>query len=288
MLVASLTMACRGASNEPERPADRTVMTNGFVPARDLDAVDQPESRRVVGRLRAGTAYTLSKRGGPGSNWCKVHVDGAEGWVLCIEATAAPPNPVATPRATPVGTGFGYWVLTLSWSPSFCATPAGSRNADQCGPGRHHGFVVHGLWPQNERGWPEDCPAGAPPSKELVARTLDLMPSAHLIEHEWEKHGTCSGLGADDYFATLRAAFASIRIPDAYVQPKQPFTTSLEEIERAFIAANPRLDRSGLSIECSGDLDEVRICLDKQLVPRACGADVRDVCKGKVTVPPLR
>jgi ribonuclease T2 len=117
---------------------------------------------------------------------------------------------------------------------------------------------------------------------------LDIMPSTQLIEHEWDKHGTCSGLSADDYFAKVRAAFTAVRIPDAFMQPKAAFTTSLDEIVSAFTAANPRIDRSALAVECKSELDEVRICLDKQLSPRTCGSDVRSACKGKVGVPPLR
>lgn len=295
---ALLLARCRGPSAQTER----TTEANAFVAAREVNVVDQPESPRVIGRLRPGTSYPIIKRGGPGTNWCKVHVDNADGWLLCTEASSAtapppppPPSPPAntagappSPGPTPTGSGFAYWMLTLSWSPSFCATPAGSRNSEQCDGTRHYGFVVHGLWPQNERGWPSSCPTGAGPSKDLVSRTLDIMPSAQLVEHEWEKHGACSGLGAEDYFAKVRAAFGSIRIPDAYLQPKTAFTTNLEEIVSAFTAANPRLDRSALAVECSGELDEVRICLDKQLAPRPCGSDVRTACKGKVTVPPLR
>jgi ribonuclease T2 len=113
---------------------------------------------------------------------------------------------------------------------------------------------------------------------------VDIMPSTQLIEHEWEKHGTCSGLGADDYFAKVRAAFTAIH------KPKAAFTTSLDEIVSAFTAANPRIDRSALAVECKSQLDEVRICLDKQLSPRTCGSDVHSGCAGKggVKVPPLR
>jgi ribonuclease T2 len=44
---------------------------------------------------------------------------------------------------------FDYYVLSLSWSPSFCEA-SGERGAppqQQCGA-RAYSFVVHGLWPQ--------------------------------------------------------------------------------------------------------------------------------------------
>ena len=53
---------------------------------------------------------------------------------------------------------FDFYVLSLSWSPSFCEAAQergnSSRNQQiQCG-GRPYAFVVHGLWPQYDRGFP--------------------------------------------------------------------------------------------------------------------------------------
>ena len=58
---------------------------------------------------------------------------------------------------------FDFYVLALSWSPSFCEAAAERGNSGrsqqiQCG-GRPFSFVVHGLWPQYERGFPELLPA---------------------------------------------------------------------------------------------------------------------------------
>jgi ribonuclease T2 len=54
---------------------------------------------------------------------------------------------------------FDFYVLSLSWSPSFCEAASERGNSGrsqqaQCG-GRPFSFVVHGLWPQYERGFPE-------------------------------------------------------------------------------------------------------------------------------------
>ena len=54
---------------------------------------------------------------------------------------------------------FDFYVLSLSWSPSFCEAAAergntGRSQQAQCGE-RPFSFVVHGLWPQYERGYPE-------------------------------------------------------------------------------------------------------------------------------------
>src|SRR5262249_40589503 len=56
---------------------------------------------------------------------------------------------------------FDYYVLSLSWSPSFCETATGNARRQQCGT-RPFSFVVHGLWPQYERGFPESCLAPPP------------------------------------------------------------------------------------------------------------------------------
>ncbi|NUR13135.1 MAG: ribonuclease T, partial [Bradyrhizobium sp.] len=50
---------------------------------------------------------------------------------------------------------FDFYVLSLSWSPSFCeeAAERGGRSQIQCS-GRPYAFVVHGLWPQDENGFP--------------------------------------------------------------------------------------------------------------------------------------
>ena len=55
---------------------------------------------------------------------------------------------------------FDYYVLALSWSPTYCASEAGASDGQQCAPGRRFAFVVHGLWPQFKQGWPENCETG--------------------------------------------------------------------------------------------------------------------------------
>src|SRR6201993_2303573 len=119
---------------------------------------------------------------------------------------------------------FDFYVLSLSWSPSFCAAAADSYRSGgpQCGP-RPFSFVVHGLWPQYERGFPEYCQNPSPRLYHgIVSDMLDLMPAPRLIYNEWDKHGTCSGLSANAYFETIRKARAAIKIPPDYVDLKDP------------------------------------------------------------------
>src|SRR5258708_8983787 len=136
---------------------------------------------------------------------------------------------------------FDFYVLSLSWSPSFCevAGERGTPPQQQCGA-RPYSFVVHGLWPQYERGFPEFCQVPAPRlDRNIVSSMLDLMPAPRLIFNEWDKHGTCSGLGARGYFETVRKARAVVKIPEPYIEITQPLTVTPGEVEEEFVNANP-------------------------------------------------
>ncbi len=185
---------------------------------------------------------------------------------------------------------FDYYVLSLSWSPEYCATPAGSRNPQQCGEGRRYGFVVHGLWPQYERGWPQDCSPVAPLDRAIVARMLPLMPAEKLIEHQWRKHGSCSGLDPASYFQLVEKAFRSFRIPDDLRQPLKEVTFAPDNLRQKILAANPAFPRGSISLTCSGRyLSEARVCFTKDLKPRACSASVRDTCRAEnIILRPVR
>lgn len=186
---------------------------------------------------------------------------------------------------------FDYYVLALSWSPTYCADPrAAARDQAQCGGARRYAFVVHGLWPQNEIGWPQDCPTAVRDVPAALAQQqLDIMPSARLVQHQWSKHGSCSGLTPQAYFDLTRRVRASVATPPAFVAPDKPLLVSAAEVRSKFIAANPKLRADGIAISCrDGRLREVRICLTKAGALRACGRDVRDRCEGRVQMPPVR
>ena len=185
---------------------------------------------------------------------------------------------------------FDYYLLSLSWSPSYCLTHR--NDGDECG-NKGFGFVLHGLWPQYRSGrWPQHCRTDTAPDRATVERTLAFMPSRRLIEHEWQAHGACSGLGPADYFALADRAFAAIAIPPALRTPQTPPALSADGLVKAFTHANPGLQRSMLSVVChdGAELAEVRICLDKDsLAPRACGGNVRNSCRyGTLTIPAAR
>ena len=187
---------------------------------------------------------------------------------------------------------FDFYVLSLSWSPSFCeaAGERGTPPQQQCAA-RPYSFVVHGLWPQYEKGFPEFCQQPAPRlDRNIVASMLDLMPAPRLIFNEWDKHGTCSGLSPNAYFETVRKARALVKIPDAYIEPKALLTVTPDEVEEAFVAANPGLARDAVAVTCdSRRLSEVRICLGKDLRFRACPEiDARACRRDKIVMPPVR
>src|SRR3954467_2197416 len=168
---------------------------------------------------------------------------------------------------------FDFYVLSLSWSPSFCkeTEERGRESNEQC-RSRPYAFVVHGLWPQYERGFPRDCQVPAPRlNRELMTSMLDLMPAPRLIYHEWDQHGTCSGLAAQAYFDLVRKAREAVRIPEAYTAPKATLTGAPDEVEEAFVKANPGLSRTAIAVTCSSTrLSEVRVCMGKDLKFRDC------------------
>src|ERR1700680_4817680 len=187
-----------------------------------------------------------------------------------------------------------FYVLALSWSPSFCEEWAerggGGRSPVQCG-GRPYSFVVHGLWPQYEHGFPDYCQRPSPRlDRNIVSSMLDPMPGPRLIFSEWDKHGTCSGLGARAYFETIRKARSAVKIPEEYLELSAPKTVAPAEIEEAFIKANPGLSNSAIAVTCDKTrLSEVRICMSKDLQFRSCEEIDRRACRrDQVTMPPIR
>ena len=171
---------------------------------------------------------------------------------------------------------FDFYVLSLSWSPSYCAAEGGNADPQQCDADRDLGFVVHGLWPQFEQGWPEYCDDDARnPSRPEIDAIADIIPSDGLIRHQWRKHGTCTGLAADGYFDTTRAAFDKVTVPE-FRQRR----VSAADMRDAFLEANDGLPADGLAVTCSsGLLREVRICLTTALDFRSCPEVAERSCR---------
>ncbi len=189
---------------------------------------------------------------------------------------------------------FDYYVLALSWSPSYCEAAQSrrpNRAPDQQCSGRPFAFVVHGLWPQYERGFPSYCQVPAPRlNRAIVGSMLDLMPSPHLIFHEWDQHGTCSGLPPHGYFETVRKARSTVKIPSEYLDLNRPITVTSREVAEAFVKANPGLSQRAMAVSCDRRrLTEVRVCLGKDLSFHDCPEIARRTCRlGEIAMPAIR
>lgn len=181
---------------------------------------------------------------------------------------------------------FDYYLLALSWSPAFCADAGGRRDATfQCERNRF-GFVVHGLWPQwakgsrHGAGYPQFCAAQDGNANQSLINidrrtlrdTLCTVPGVQLMQHQWVKHGTCTGLsGPAEYFGLTREIFARLTMPEL----PSGTTLSAGEIAKRFLAANAAIGLSERHIritsERAGDgsrqaeFDEIRVCLSRDL-----------------------
>jgi ribonuclease T2 len=199
-------------------------------------------------------------------------------------AQSPPQGPAQDKRANQAGQ-FDFYVLSLSWSPSFCAAaaeraPGQAPPAAECGT-HAYSFIVHGLWPQYENGFPQDCQVPAPRlDRTMISAMLDLMPAPQLIFSAWDRHGTCSGLSSRVYFDTLRRARAQVTIPAEYLDLQQPLNIRPAAVRDAFIKANPGLASGDIAVSCDNErLTEVRLCLSKELKFRACPDVVARSCQ---------
>lgn len=193
---------------------------------------------------------------------------------------------------------FDYYSLVLSWSPTYCATLRREGYDPQCHSrdGKRYAFVLHGLWPQHERGWPENCQTRQRPfvPKPLIDSMLDIMPSSKLVIHEYRKHGTCSGLSPEGYYGLSRRLFTSIKVPPRYVNPNAAFNVSPQDVVRDFVSVNPGLKPDMLGVACGGPgnrMKEVRICFSRDGKPTRCGRneDQSRLCRTpSMNVPPVR
>jgi len=207
-------------------------------------------------------------------------------FLVSLSACKSPNPPAPTPRTSSPKSGdvqaashphrgpeqnaepgkFDFYLLNLSWSPEFCAMhPANPQCAAR------PGFVVHGLWPQNNDGtFPENC--GGMPKPPNSAAYLDVMPTIELILHEWTTHGTCSGLNPDGYFSRVRAAFRSVAIPSIFAATRTPpRMIRPSDLLAQFSHANPAFPADSFALSCGNNyLTAIQVCFDKNLSPQSC------------------
>ncbi|MEI4262079.1 ribonuclease T2 [Roseovarius sp. D0-M9] len=178
---------------------------------------------------------------------------------------------------------FDYYVLALSWTPTWCAITGDARSAPECEDSANTGWTLHGLWPQYHRGWPSFCPtAQRPPSRQMTETMSDIMGSGGLAWYQWKKHGRCTGLSASDYFALTREAWGRVTRPEIFTKLTRPVTLPARVVEEAFLKENPALEPDMLTITCrDGRIHEARLCLSRTLDPVPCGQDVVRDCRLK-------
>jgi ribonuclease T2 len=196
-----------------------------------------------------------------------------------------------------VAGNFDYYALVLSWSPTYCSD-RGRDDDTQCNrsDGRRYSFVLHGLWPQYESGYPSNCRLSRRPfvPEPVIGSMLDIMPSRGLVIHEYRTHGTCSGMDPVQYFAMAHRLFDGITIPERFRNPLESQITSAADVERDFLRANPNFRSDMITVVCGGPggmLREVRFCLSKDGKPRSCGQNEtrRSLCiANQVFIPPAR
>ena len=188
---------------------------------------------------------------------------------------------LATPAAAQEPGDFDYYILSLSWSPNWCALEGAARGAPECEEGEDLGWILHGLWPQYEDGgWPSRCAARVPDAtRRQTAAMADIMGSDGLAWHEWQVHGTCSGLPAGEYFNLAREAYEAVALPDVFERLPRKVSLPASLVEEAFLRADPELDAGAITVTCDeGHIQEARLCLTRDLEPRACGEGARRDC----------
>ncbi len=186
---------------------------------------------------------------------------------------------------------FDYYVLSLSWSPTWCALEGDRRGSPQCEETADFGWVLHGLWPQYEDGWPSYCRTPhRNPSRSETAAMADIMGSGGSAWHQWNKHGRCSGLSSEAYYALAREAYAQVMRPSILRRLEREVRLPAAVIEEAFLEENPKLNADGLTITCKASrIQEARICLDRDLNPRVCSGSVsRDCAMTDALFSPIR
>ncbi len=175
---------------------------------------------------------------------------------------------------------FDYYVMSLSWSANWCALEGDARQSPQCDGTTENGWILHGLWPQYERGYPANCRTSLrPPSRSQTSEMADIMGTSGLAWHQWNKHGVCSGLESADYYALSREAYGRINRPEVFRKLSKTVTLPASLIEQAFVNDNVGLSPDGVTVTCkSGYIQEARICLTRDLELRTCGRDVIRDC----------
>lgn len=182
---------------------------------------------------------------------------------------------------------FDYYLLSLSWAPNYCASHP-SDSSSECKAGNHTAFVLHGLWPSSNDDpmKPLSCAPARPVASGIVQHMLEYFPDKGLIQHEWAKHGTCSGLSSAQYFGKVEQAFKAVQVPDRYKNLNRSQQISVHDLEHDFAQAN-NAPPGAFRVSChAGQLVALEACVDKGLHYQACPATARECPSSQVKLEP--
>lgn len=210
-------------------------------------------------------------------------------WAMCLSLSGTGFAKKKKGGSTgPASSNFDYFLLTLSWAPEFCATNKNGAGTAECDPKKHMGLVVHGLWPQYNNGkWPQDCASTPPVASATVNHMLPIMPGKQLIQHEWSKHGTCSGLSVQDYFGAIEKLYTDLKVPDNFNKPSDEAQTSPADVEGQFASANDA-PKEAFRVSCpQNEFSAVEVCLSKDLKYMACPTTMKECKAGQIQVRPV-
>lgn len=194
------------------------------------------------------------------------------------------PGSFPLPRASSrlpeaVRTPVTRYTLALSWSPGYCQRPDADPRSMQCsGEAGRFGFILHGLWPESDGGrYPQYCARGGQLPRQVIRDNLCVTPSPELMQHEWERHGSCYSRDPARYFATGARLYRQVRFPAMRVLAADRALT-VGQFRAAFARANPGMDASMLAmlVNRGGWLQEVHVCMNRALRWHACPAGMRD------------
>jgi ribonuclease T2 len=208
--------------------------------------------------------------------------------LLALGCSLAGTSLAKSKKKPPAPSTFDYYLLTLSWAPEFCATNPQGKSSAECDPNQHMGLVVHGLWPQYNNGkWPQDCASTPPVPSDTVDRMMPIMPGQQLIQHEWAKHGTCSGLSVDQYFAGIEKLYKGLNVPDDFKKPSSSSAAGPSNIEQKFATAN-QAPAGAFRVSCpQNKFSAVEVCLSKDFQYQACPSTVRECHAPQVEILPV-
>jgi ribonuclease T2 len=214
-----------------------------------------------------------------------------------VLAACHPSRPVPTPPPPPPTSDFGFYLLAMTWAPSFCCgEPTKQQCSQLAGSYAATHLTLHGLWPNftdeqsrgRPRAWPQFCgtyahcehaeDATCAPDAAVPPELAQLAPAYvtdGLATHEWSKHGSCTSLPPAGYFAAELAAIGTIPNADA-LQSSIGKDLARDDLQRAF-GIPPESVVLGCDAHCR--LTQVGFCLakdahDKPTTPTPCTQNV--------------